>query len=146
MKRSAITRNPAAVFTRDLVVKFSDDPDDQLKCTVAPTGLTDELQAKWLALEADAEAIRETDGDEAANAYGRDLLASALCALVVSWDLTEEDGTAIEPTPEGLAALGLFELVNILAGIQQEVAAVPFGKTSKPSGSSGPTARKPRRR
>lgn len=48
----------------------------------------------------------------AANAKDEDTssfeaLAESLAAAIVEWDITEDDGTKVQPTPEVLSALGL---------------------------------------
>ncbi|WP_164700856.1 hypothetical protein [Modestobacter sp. KNN46-3] len=154
MKRSAIRRNPAAAFTRELVVKFSDDPDDALTVTVAPTGITPELRDEVNAVpalfaemsELAKHAVDTEDGQltpeeiEQATALEdriRQALGGAVAALVVKWDLLDDDEQVIPPTPEALADFHVFELITIVDALMREVNGAPFGKTSRSSGGSG---------
>ncbi|SNR38688.1 hypothetical protein [Blastococcus mobilis] len=158
MKISTIRRNPAASFTRELVLSFG---EEELHVSVFPTGLDAELQAEVRAVpqmfaELGQLAKRAVDAEnpltDEEKAAGEELevrvrraLGAGIAALVVKWDLADDDGTPIPPTPEALAEVDLFVLFTIVDTLMREVNAGPFGKTSRSSGKSGRTGQKRRR-
>lgn len=138
MKLSSVAKNPISQLTREVTVPFGEDEVDHLVATVRSLGLREETKASLTNVQS------YTDGATADDA--KHLIATALVELVVRWNAQDEDGNTIPLDVDRLVQEDLDVLITLLFGILGALKNDPFVQTSKSSGSSGPTAKKPRKR
>lgn len=130
MKLSRIS-TAANRLTRDLKLEVNeDDPTEVLNVVARPLALTDETREGFAAL-----MTGDVDDEDEARAA----LENYISELVKSWDLTDEDGEAIDPSGD-LSSINSTDLVLLIALIMEGMNSDPL--ESAPNGSSKPS-RKP---
>ena len=97
--------------TRHLTIDFDDG--ETMKLTLRPAGISTKSQ---MTLTRAQDLI--ASGDEEAASQMAELVPTILSELVVSWDLTDDDGP-IEPSPERLAEIPVDALTFLLEKVME---------------------------
>ena len=80
--------------------------------------------------------IEERFNQELAQSRNGRALVSFLSSVLVAWDLTDETGQALEPTPDVLVKLPVRFLAELAMAINQDIA--PNPTSAGPSGAGSP--------
>lgn len=108
--------------TRNLTVEFEDGDDDPLHLAYYPRAITPRMERAFQDLQASGQADQ--------------VIYDSLAALIQSWDLTDDDGTEIPRTKDGLQDLPSSLLLHVFNSIAEDIRPLAVRSSTSPNGSA----------